>query len=112
MKTKTFEELVGKEFDFYGVNCNCFKLGTKVWEALEDPDDGYRSFMDSVVSTFKVYVFSRTPLARVKVVEEDDVFEGYKLVDVRDNHVWLRFGTEHYDYYYPYFVFDYQPKET
>ncbi len=105
-----FEDVVGKTFDFYGVNCNCFKLGFKVWEALEDPDDGWRSYMDSVVSNFNTLVFSTAPLARVKV-EEDEDLEGYKLVELKDGHVWLRFGTDHSDHWYPMFTFEYHPKE-
>ena len=32
------------------------------------------------------------------------------VVDVEDGHVWLTFGTEWYDDYYPMFRFEYKPK--
>jgi len=110
---KTFEEMVGKTFKFYGVHCNCFKLNTLVWEAIENPDDGYRSYLDSVIRIGQKLVFSSREFARVRVEEADNgYFRGWQLVDEKDNHVWLRFGTDDYDDYYPYFVFDYQPKKA
>ena len=110
---KTFEEMVGKTFKFYGVNCNCFKLNTIVWEAIEDESDGYRSYLDSVVRINNTLVFSSREFARVRVEEDDNrYFDGYQLVDEKDNHVWLRFGTDYCDDYYPCFVFEYQPKKA
>lgn len=111
MKTEVFENQIGKMFYFYGVNCNCFKLDEKVWEALEDPNDGYRSFMDSVVLNFDNLVFPRQSLTRVKVLVDEDL-DGFQLVDEKDGHVWLRFGTDETDCYYPFFAFEYQPKQS
>jgi len=34
---------IGIEADFYGVDCNSFKLDNCVFEAVEDPRDDYRS---------------------------------------------------------------------
>ncbi|MBI4450162.1 hypothetical protein HY634_03825 [Candidatus Uhrbacteria bacterium] len=114
----TFEETVGKEFNFYGVDGLKFKLGKSVFEAVEDPDDGYRSLLGSVeVRHLSGCLFFQRPVARVRVVEVNDErgsnqrdFVGFHLVDVADGHVWLRLGTDDYDDYYPGFVFTYQPK--
>lgn len=47
-----FYNLIGKTFKFYGVDGYCFKLGKTVWEAIENPDDGYRSYLDSIVQKY------------------------------------------------------------
>jgi len=116
------QSLVGKEYDFHGVDNHCFKLDDMIFEAIEDESDGYRSYLESVRrhDSWKRNFFA-TPIARVVVVE-DNVSHSprrkhpptddscYVLRDVADGHVWLRFGTENLDDYYPYFVFEYQPK--
>ena len=109
-----FEDLVGKVFGFYGVDGNEFKLGRKIWLAIEDPDDGYRSYLGSIeVSKENTEgIFFRKPLAKVKVVSVDDrSFNGFELIDEKDQHCWLMVGTDCLDDYYPYFVFNYQPKK-
>jgi hypothetical protein len=120
-----FDYYVGKTFKFCGVDHNRFKLDDTVWEAIEDPNDGYRSSLGSVQVTESQdnLIFSSVPLATVKIVSykgpmgkdndydyvwrEKDV---YQLVDVVDGHIWLEFGTEDIDDYYPGFSFHYQPK--
>ena len=106
------DELLGKRFGFYGVDNNCFKLGRKVYEAIEDEDDGYRSYLHSIEVVKVDGIFFKKPLAYVEVKStgDGDYFEGYWLEDTKDGHVWLRVGTDNADDYYPYFVFEYQPK--
>jgi hypothetical protein len=107
-----FEEQVGKKFNFYGV-CNYeFKLDDTVWEAKENPDDGYRSYLGSIEVKESAGIFFIQPLAEVEIVAvgEDEVTDGYRLVDVIDGHVWVEVGTDHTCNYYPYFVFNYFPK--
>jgi len=114
---------VGNEFDFYGAAENQFKLNDTVWEAIEDPDDGYRSHMDTVlVKPDSQTIFFKQPIARVSLErfegmkEEDpasystEKVDNWILRDVADQHVWLTFGTDNTDDYYPYFVFRYEPK--
>jgi hypothetical protein len=109
-----FEGLVGKEFKFYGVDNNCFKLGNQVFEAIENEDDGYRSYLGSIEvrDPKSGLIFHRRSFATV-LVEEDwgTYFQGYVLRDVLDGHEWLRFGTENCDDYYPMFRFHYQAKQ-
>ena len=115
MKNKEFDfnSLVGKEYKFYGIDNNQFKLDKVVYEALEDAEDGYRSYMDSVVvKDVEKSIFFRQSIAVVKLVDCDERdFSGYALIDITDNHMWLKFGTDNSDSYYPYFVFEYSPKE-
>ena len=111
------EHLVGREFDFYGVNNESFALDDQVYTAVEDPDDGYRSCLDSVVAEHDLMtmVFSRRSLGRVRVTEEDtkdaygDGVMTWRLTDVDTGHCWLEFGTANYDDWYPCFFFSYTP---
>ena len=107
------DKLVDKTFPFYGVDGNTFKLGKNVYEAIEDPSDGYRSYLDSVVKKDPSGLnFFKRPIAtvRVKRVETDRGLDGYIFIDVADGHEWLHIGTDHNDDYYPSFTFWYRPK--
>lgn len=107
-----FKELIGKDLAFYGVCHHLFKLDNQVWEAIEDDDDGYRSYLDSVAVSGEDGTFFTAPIATVQLKStgtEGD--ERYELVDA-SGHVWLTIGTDHSDDYYPYFEFDYSPPQT
>lgn len=116
----SMESMVGKQFNFYGVCMNEFKLNSLVWEAIEDESDGYRSYLQSIEKTNSTAIFFPSPLDVIKVVSTErevrengksfNDFEGYLLSSVSDDHVWLRIGTNCSDSYYPYFVFDYTPR--
>jgi myo-inositol-hexaphosphate 3-phosphohydrolase len=106
-----FEELIGKELKFYGVDGNTFKLENTVFEALENEDDGYRSYLKSVeVKDPSGLIFFRRSIAKVRMETGEGDFDGFRLVDVKNGHTWLRLGTDRGDCYYPHFVFEYTPK--
>lgn len=101
-----------KEFNFYGVDGNCYKLDDTIWEAMEDESDGYRSYLGSIEQIFTdKLIFFKDALAKVTVQEfEGDNVKGWNLVDVTDNHIWLFVGTDYQNDYYPCFRFEYHPK--
>ena len=105
-----------------GVCANCFKLVTeegdeRVFEALEDEQDGYRSSLAEVREVtdpvqLSALTFSPSPYATVIGSHySGDDFEGIMLVDETDDHVWLQIGTEKLDDYYPCFIFSYAAKD-
>jgi len=100
-----------KTFKFYGAVNNQYKLDDVVWEAFEDPDDGYRSYLDSVQKVDSNEIFYPIQLDEVIVRKiETGIFYGYEIVGVETNHTWLTFGTDsEYDAWYPCFVFRYTP---
>ncbi len=109
-----FEDLIGEDFLFYGVSNYMFKLDDVVYEAVEDPIDGYRSCMEEIRvvlgTSAKSEPFYREPITIVQVEKDDGACcTGYKLEDVEHDHVWLRFGTNDADDYYPCFYFNYTP---
>lgn len=122
---QSFDFLAQEAFTapFFGVDHNCFKLGERVFEAVEDESDGYRSCLGSVeVRAPNGKVFFPNPidtvyLSRVsepvdpKGHEYVDGFDLYRLTSIDDGHVWLEFGTENVNDYYPGFVFRYHPRK-
>jgi hypothetical protein len=109
-----FDSLIGTKHDFYGASENQFKLGSQIWEAKEDEENGYRSFLDAVELVTSEAIFFNQPIAKVNVIKAPSYvdryeFEGYQLVD-EDSHIWLTFGTQDPSDYYPSFIFNYQPK--
>ena len=116
----------GREFKFYGAHSCMFKLDSITLEAIEDPNDGYRSYLNSIVITKEEEGtpggFFKTPLANVRIVSVSDPkkvdysdytdgFEGWAFIDADDGHIWLVVGTSNTNDYYPGFTFDYRPKK-
>jgi len=95
-------------YSFYGVDNNYFKLGSIVFEVLEDPDDGYRSYLDSIPRVNYNGIFHKRPLANVRY--SSSTYMHY-LTD-ESGHVWLAFGTDMNEELYPLFVFTYDPAQT
>lgn len=115
--TRGLKMLEGHKFYFYGCHNNCFKLDDMILEAMEDPEDGYRSSLGGVRHVLNEHEnrFFKRPLARVVLKEYSGGSEntnGWELKDMDTGHQWLVFGTCNYDDYYPYFVFNYNPDQT
>lgn len=105
---RLIELLKGKEFGFYGVDGHCFKLDDKVFEAMEDEDDGYRSYLDCVVlRDVSGKIFFDAPLCKVRIGHSASYDDGFALYDVDTNDLILDVGTDNMDDYYPWFCFDY-----
>jgi len=107
----TFEELIGQELPFFGVDNHAFKIGDYVFEAIEDESDGYRSYLKSVeVKEIGDLIFFVTPIATVKITEETGASCDLYVFTDSEGYVWLTFGTNNTDDYYPYFTFEYKPQ--
>jgi hypothetical protein len=126
-----FASLENSVVDYYGADgaSHEFKVDDIIFRVLEDPDDGYRShlgvieygeqsnaiFFRSPVAKVRIESFERAPTAEKEGLEidyESTAGSGYRFIDVEDGHVWLEFGTNNTDDYYPYFVFKHSPKPT
>ena len=115
-----FANLENAILDYYGADAgdNTFKVDDVVFKVLEDPMDGYRSYLGAIEYTSKHNsTFFARPIARVRIetyegrnAEYSQGDQGYRLIDLADGHVWLEFGTDNTDDYYPYFVFRHFPK--
>jgi len=88
-----------------------FRLDGRVYTAIEDPNDGYRSSMRNIFVSDATMSNSFEPievLARMSETYGDNILE---LVDCLNGKVVLRVGTENSDDYYPSFVSDWRPKD-
>jgi len=118
-----FTELAGQRVGFCGVDNNVLCIVTPegerlAFECIEDPGDGYRSHMEEIVQVPIVgHIFFPNPIAFLTIETDDkcpegpEGFYGYRLV-ADDGHVWLRFGTDQSEDYYPFFTFWYDPPKV
>ena len=125
---KVVATLTNRVLGLYGVDNNFFavRIGQTrhVFEVKEDESDGYRSALDDVVpvtdqAQLDKLVLPRRVIARVHCVPKppsaDDfgrVDQIWQLIDVTDHYVWLEFGTENSNDYYPAFCFRFTPKPS
>ena len=107
MNTVDFDKLVGETAQLYYCNeLRKFQLGSVVFEVFEDVSDGYRSMLGEVGIVSRDATKS-IPLATVKIHSIDgSYFQGYRLIGVEDQFVWVEFVTGNWDDWYPYFTFN------
>ena len=119
--TDCFVSMVGGIYDFHGILNDSVKLNDMIFQILEDPDDGYRSYLGAVRIPEEIESrgFYNKPIAKVRLETSDmqrynkaipQSFRGYILVDTEDGHIWALIGTGSFDDSYPYCVLDYNPK--
>jgi hypothetical protein len=95
-------------------NCGYIKftLDGITYKAVEDPEDGYRSYMEELQIVDEM---CKTKLPNIEVFccmkeeneyREDDVLVFY---DLTNGKRFLEIGTQNINDYYPYCVMDYQP---
>jgi len=100
-------------YSFYGCDDKMFKLGNLVFEVLEDEQDGYRSSLGEIPLLSSEYVeerraiFHNRPIVNVYFSETED----HMYLTDETGHVWLTAGTNHAEDWYPYFCFEYTPRE-
>lgn len=98
-----FNDLVGGEFDFYGIDDHRFRLDDTTYEVTETSNGE----CEVVVSH---HAINGLPIARV-VVEtcafDDDCYE---LRDLHDDYVWLEFGSAYDGNDCLYLIFEYSAK--
>lgn len=99
-------------------NAIAWGMDGRTYLAVEDPDDGYRSYLDEVLvfEGKNDFLDGASPVGREVVVlhtgrgqysGKADVIEIY---DTEDGHLWAVIGTENTDDYYPYCVLQWNPK--
>lgn len=91
-------------------NCSVirFKLDGVVYVAIEDPDDGYRSYLGELKVDTKEITNAFTGV-EVKGVYKESGDVILCLVDTTTNETVLTVGTDYSDNYYPYFVANFNP---
>lgn len=88
-----------------------FELDGQVYEAIEDPSDGYRSYMDKLVISNK-RVRNKIPEIQVVCIYRDDNdCDLLDFIDCKNGKVFLTIGTKDVHDYYPVCIFEYSPEK-
>lgn len=98
---------------FEDANVIRFRLDGKVYTAVENPDDGYRSSMDRLYVADDPITNVFPPckvLARKKADGDYERNDTLEFIDVVTGKVVLEVGTDNTDDYYPYFVANFNPQ--
>jgi hypothetical protein len=99
---------------FEDANVIRFRLDGKVYTAIEDPSDGYRSSLDRIFISDDKMTNEFPPckvLARKKAPSEyHDENDTLELIDCVTGLIVLEVGTDNYDDYYPCFVGSFSPQ--
>ena len=114
------KKLIGNTYLFYGAYDNKFRLDDTIYKCIEDPSDGYRSYMsDFIIANDNLGLFDE-PIAKIKVSHIPQYgmseYDGiYVLENIFTNKILLEFGTDNSDTYYPNYIFaapDFNYKEA
>lgn len=121
------EELVGKHYlsgfdtatekadKSYNEDYNVvrFVLDNKTYKAIEDPSDGYRSYLQDLVVTNEIISNTFSPQEVFGKMKDDDKYsinDTIQFVDVVTGKIVLEVGTDNTDDYYPYCVMNWYPE--
>src|SRR6266545_3539820 len=86
-----------------------FRLDGKVYTALEDSNDDYRSSMEKLFVSEEDMKNVFPPVkVLVRINNKGDILE---LVDIENGRIILEVGTDHSDDYYPCFVASWRPHD-
>lgn len=99
--------------DGYGDTADCinFVLDDKTYSAMENPSDGYRSYLGYLVQTEALSVLNTFPpiAVRIEATAEGGYWEGLRFYDVANEALVLEIGTSSADDYYPSCVMSWNP---
>lgn len=103
------------EGEFEDCQCINFVLDGITYTAIEDPSDGYRSALDSLIRSDDKVSNNFTPIeVTVSYVETSDEHSGVcdilEFRDTKNGKLVLEIGTDNVDDYYPVFVGSFIPE--
>jgi hypothetical protein len=123
------KDLVGKHFlsgvdyslikstEEYGEDCNCidFILDDVVYSAIEDPGDGYRSYMEDLeINRKDANVANKFKSVEVYIIKRcNNDYKNNDIIDIYDvitNKIVLSIGTDNIDDYYPCYIGEWSPE--
>ncbi|MHA1962854.1 MAG: hypothetical protein ACW99U_21910 [Candidatus Thorarchaeota archaeon] len=87
-----------------------FVLDGKVYSAVEDGNDGYRSMLGEVQVSEGRLQNEFEPVGVLAVMRDDNYTEILDFYDVENGKLVLSVGTENTDDYYPWFVAEFEPR--
>ena len=108
--TSTEKAVDSRHEDFEVVR---FVLDGKTYKAIEDPSDGYRSYLQDLVITDEVISNTFPPQEVIGKMKEDSdysVNDTIQFIDAVTGKIVLEVGTNNTDDYYPYCVMNWRPE--
>ena len=101
-----------EELSGYFVDCGVclFTLDGITYKAVENPDDGYRSYMDELEISDVAPRYSFDGVDVICYMQENDYTDILVIRDAHNGKTILEVGTDMYDSYYPMCRFLYQPE--
>lgn len=87
-----------------------FILDGVTYEAIEDPDDGYRSYMKELRTTDERVRYTFPSVDVLCSLSEENDGDILCFRDVENGKTILEIGTDYTDGYYPYCVFNWMPE--
>lgn len=95
----------------YGNSNGCvFILDGLAYAAVEDPDDGYRSSLGSIIAVSNDVVKNRFPGVTVIGQASNSENDLVTFLDINSDRPVLEIGTDRSDGYYPCFVANFRPE--
>lgn len=103
-------------------SCASFGMDGKTYTAIEDPNDGYRSYLSAITvdEGHTEALIGASPIGRKVVCTHEDCapaggFEDGRdlltVTDAKTGHVWMVLGTTNTDDYYPCCVLEWNAME-
>jgi len=104
-----------KKYGYYHEDCEVvrFVIDGKTYKAIEDPDDGYRSYLMELEVTDEKVINSFPPQKVIGKMKDDSDWEKndtIQFIDATTKKVVLEVGTDNTDAYYPYCVLHWSPE--
>lgn len=87
-----------------------FRLDDTVYGAVEDPDDGYRSHMQELITSDREMINEFSPQKVIGQYSDNGSEDILRLIDAETGKVVLEVGTNYCDDYYPCFVASFHPE--
>lgn len=110
-------ELTSEKRELWGYEEECqvclFTLDGVTYKAIENPDDGYRSFCEGIETSEDKPRYSFPGVETVCHMMDDGKYEEDDVLVIRDainGKIILEVGTKNYNDYYPYCHFEYTPE--
>lgn len=109
-----FENIkVNKYGSFEDANTIRFCLDGKIYTAIEDPCDDYRSCMKEIILSKATMTNKFKPMEVVGIYRDKSGYNScdiLELVNISNGRTVVRVGTDNNDDYYPFFVSEFNPE--
>lgn len=105
----------------YDKDCIVWGMDGKIYMAIEDINDGYRSSLGLIfvadgdmyeLSSYPEFINRNVIVRHVTKSEYYGVSDIVEFIDIETGHLWMRLGTDNIDDYYPSFIAQWYPMEN